>query len=401
MARLVGGGWALVRGMRTAGVACGVKKQGLDLALLVSDRPASVAAMFTRNRVAAAPVVVSREVARTGRARAIIANSGNANACTGERGLRDAREMACLAAAALRLEAREVLVASTGVIGAFLPMERLRSGIPEAGRALGAGDSRAAAQAIMTTDTFAKETAVEIILDGCPVTIGGIAKGAGMIHPDMATMLAFLATDADVAAEPLQQALRAAVEDSFHAITIDGDTSTNDSVVCLANGAAGLPPLQPGSEGYAAFAAALRECCVQLAQQIVRDGEGATKFVTLRVVGAASDAEARIAGRAVACSTLVKTALFGGDPNWGRIIAALGVAPIQFEPQRVSIYLGDHCIAANGCALESDWEPPAAALLKKRDVHLRIDLGLGRGEATVWTSDLSEEYVRINAAYRS
>jgi len=388
-------------GFRAAGLHCGIKKQKPDLALLYSEEPTTTAAaVFTTNRVQAAPVRYCRELMAGGRARAIVVNSGNANACTGAQGMRDAREMASLAAGALSLEPSEVLVASTGIIGVPLRMEPLREGIPRAARELErTGD--AAAEAILTTDRFPKTASARVQVGGGTVTIGGMAKGAGMIHPKMATTLGFLTTDARIGAEGLQRALRTAIDRSFNRITVDGETSTNDSVFLLASGAADAPALE-GEEALGRFTEALTGVAERLARMVPLDGEGATRLVRVRVEGARSADEARAGAYRVANSLLVKTALRGGDPNWGRVMAALGDAGIEIEEEKTDIWIDDLPLVRNGLGVSGSVEK-GRELLQAEDreeaVDLRIALNLGTGEASVWTCDLGEEYVRINVAY--
>ena len=388
-------------GFRAAGLNCGLKKLRKDLALVVSDTPCAAAAMFTTNTVVAAPVVVDREqMAAGGAIRAVLVNSGNANACTGQRGLDDAWTMVRDTAAALRLDPGEVLVASTGVIGQYLPMDAVRRGIRQAAEMLG-DDGTAAAEAIRTTDTFAKEVAVRCAIDGVTVTIGGMAKGSGMIAPNLATMLAFVTTDAAVAPAVLQAATRRAVERSFHRISVDGDTSTNDMVAVLANGKAGNATIDAaGGAGYEAFSAALEHVLVTLAKMIVMDGEGATKFLEIRVTGAADEADAARAARTVANSSLVKTAFHGEDANWGRILAALGRSGAAFAPDEVEIDFGDVPILRSGYRIDFS-EDRAKEVLSRREIVVTIRLGAGAGEAVFWTCDLSHEYVAINASYRT
>jgi glutamate N-acetyltransferase/amino-acid N-acetyltransferase len=395
---IAAGDAASAKGFRTAGIHCGIKRENPDLALVVSDVPASAAGVFTTNRVKAAPVRYTQRAVAGGRAQAIVVNSGNANACTGEPGPADAAEMARLTADALRLDLDLVLVASTGVIGVPLPMEAVRAGIPRAARSLEAGGA-AASRAILTTDSFPKTAAVVFDLDGVEVTIGGMAKGAGMIHPNMATTLGFLTTDASVPPAVLRRALGRAVADSFNSITVDGDTSTNDTVLLLANGMAGGRPVSNG-EALERFTAALTLVAGELARMVVRDGEGATKLVEISVEGAVSDLEARQAAMTVANSLLVKTALHGGEPNWGRILAALGRSGVEMSEETTHVSFGDLAVVRGGLAVAGVWDAAAAAL-EKTDVSVRIELGVGAGSAKVWTSDLSEEYVRINGSYTS
>lgn len=400
----IAGGVTAPAGFWAAGVRCGLRKAGddrPDLALLVSERPAAAAGVYTKNRVQAAPIQVTREHLASGRARAVVANAGVANAATGARGLADARRMAAVAAEALGLGApAEVAVASTGVIGNDLPMEKIEAGIRAAAARLGRAGGAEAAVAITTTDTRPKERALRLTLGGRAVTLGAMAKGSGMIHPDMATMLCFVTTDAAVAPDALAAALRAAVDRSFNMVTVDGDMSTNDCVVILANGAAGNAPVRADTPDFARFEAALTAVCTELAREIARDGEGATKLIEVAVRGARSEADARRAARAVAGSSLVKAAVFGADANWGRILAALGYSGAEFDPERVSVRLGDLVLAEGGRSAGFD-EDRARALLQQETVRFDVDLGAGGGAATAWGCDLTYDYVRINGSYRS
>jgi glutamate N-acetyltransferase/amino-acid N-acetyltransferase len=395
------GGVASPKGFRAAGAYVGIKAEGrgLDLALIVSDEPAVAAAVFTTNRAQAAPVTISREhLARSGgAARGIIVNSGCANACTGAAGMQDAREMTELLAAPIGCPVDQVLVASTGVIGVNLKMDRLRDGLPHALAALGADQGPAAARAIMTTDPFPKEAAARIFMDGAEITIGGMAKGSGMIEPMMATMLGFITTDAAVPQPLLARALREAVDDTFNAITVDGECSTNDCVMILANGASGA---NVDEASYPLFADALRAVCLRLAIDIVRGGEGATKLVTVSVTGAATADDARRCAKAIANSPLVKTAVHGGDPNWGRLIAVAGRAGVAFEPDRAVVTIGPSVLFENGHP-HDEAAPEAAAYLQNPEIMVGVHLGAGSAASTVWTCDLSAEYVRINAEYRT
>lgn len=396
------GGVATPSGYRAAGLYVGIKAagRGPDLALIVSDAPATAAAVFTTNRAQAAPVLVSREhlAASGGRARAIIVNSGCANACTGSAGLDDANEMAALTAALVGCPADQVLVASTGVIGVNLKMDRIREGLPRAFAALGTDQGPAAAKAIMTTDPFPKEAAARVSIGGSEIVIGGTAKGSGMIEPMMATMLGFITTDAAVPQALLHRALREVVDDTFNAITVDGECSTNDCVMILANGASGVA-VNEGS--YGAFVEGLRAVCLPLAIGIVRGGEGATKLVTVSVTGAASVDEARRCAKAIGNSPLVKTAIHGGDPNWGRLIAVAGRAGVAFELERAAVTIGPVQLFKDGRPYD-EGAPDAADYLKRNtEVSVGVDLGAGTASATVWTCDLSAEYVRINAEYRT
>jgi glutamate N-acetyltransferase/amino-acid N-acetyltransferase len=396
------GGVTTPRGFRAAGVSAGIKANGgLDLMLLVSDAPAQTAAVFTTNLAVAAPVVVSREhLGRSGGiTRAIVVNSGCANACTGDEGLQVARDMAWETAHLVNCPAEQVLVASTGVIGVALPIGLVRGALPRAFDALGTDPDRGAlaARAIMTTDPFPKESAAQIGIGGRDVTIGGMAKGSGMIEPMLATMLAFVTTDAAMPTALLDRALREAVNETFNAITVDGECSTNDCVMLLANGAGGAT-VDEGS--YGAFVSGLTAVCRELALGIVRGGEGATKLVSVVVTGAASNAEARKAAKAIANSLLVKTAIHGGDPNWGRLIAVAGRANVAFEPSRATIAIGSTVLFKDGRPYD-EAAPEAAQYLKGKDLTVSVDLGVGAASSTVWTCDLSAEYVRINAEYRT
>ena len=394
------GGVTTPLGYSASGSSAGIKpKQGLDLALLVSDTPATAAAVFTTNRALAAPILVSREHlhASGGVARAIVVNSGCANACTGDEGFRAAREMAAETARLVGCSVAEVLVASTGVIGVALPIDKIRAALPLAFRGLATDQGSAAARAIMTTDPFPKEAATEIQIGGGTVRIGGMAKGSGMIEPMMATMLGFITTDADVPQPLLARALREAVDDSFNAITVDGECSTNDSVMLLANGAGGA---SIDELTYRPFVQGLQAVCRELAMGIVRGGEGATKLVTVVVTGAASAADARRAAKAIANSLLVKTAIHGGDPNWGRLIAVAGRANVAFELSRAAVTIGPATLFRNGRP-HDEAAAEAAAYLRGTDITVSVDLGAGAASSTVWTCDLSAEYVRINAEYRT
>lgn len=388
------------RGYLAAGVHCGIKKAKKDLALIVSTRQANVAAVFTTNKVKAAPVILCQERVQAGSARAILVNSGNANSCTGERGYEDAVRSAELAAKALGIEPSEVLVASTGVIGVPLPMDKITVGIPNAASSLSREGGHDAACAILTTDTFAKEIAVKVDIGGHDVTVAGIAKGSGMIHPNMATMLAFITTDAAVSPRLLRQALRQGTDNSFNMITVDGDTSTNDMAIILANGLAGNPVIATEDADYAAFSRALEYVMVRLAKMIVKDGEGASKLIAITVKGAADQKDARAAAMSIANSNLVKTAVFGSDANWGRIIAAVGYSEARFQPNAVDIFIGDVQTTSNGHGVPFS-EERVREFLEKEEVAITVDLKAGTAAATVWTCDLTYEYVRINGSYRS
>lgn len=391
-----------VRGFTFSAVEAAIKKPGrLDLAMIFSEIPADVAAVFTTNRVKAAPVLLSMERVEKGKTRAIVVNSGNANACTGGRGITDARETARLAASVAGIPEDSVLVASTGVIGKPLPMERIRIAIPGLVDGLPDGSLDDIARAIMTTDTFPKIETVQGESGGSCYTIAGVAKGAGMIMPNMATMLSFMITDASVEPGFLRQVFRRAADSSFNIISIDGDTSTNDTAILMANGAAGNPAIQAGTPEAERFEELLRHVLLSLARQIVRDGEGATKFVEIRVVGAQTDADARSAAMAIANSLLVKTAFFGQDANWGRILAAVGYSGAQIDQDRVALSFDDVPMVRDGVFVGGDSEERGTEVLRKKEFSVTVDLRLGAGNATVYTSDISHEYVSINADYRT
>ncbi len=387
-------------GFRASAVASGIKPDRLDLALVVADASSTAAGVFTANLAKAAPVLVSERHLADGRARAIVVNAGCANAATGEAGLADAREMAEMVAHTVGCPIEEVLVASTGVIGVRLPMDKVRAGIAEAGRRLSRDGGVDAARAIMTTDTKPKEVAVEFPVGDSTCVVGGMAKGAGMIAPNMATMLAFFTTDAAVEIALLRQALVDAVGASLNRITVDGDTSTNDCAVVLASGARPVPGVERPGKDYDAFRRALTEAARQLARLLVRDGEGVTRVAEVRVEDARTAADADRVARTVAESPLVKTALHGGDPNWGRLLAAAGRAGVPFDVSRVSIWIGDVHVAERGAARDYD-ERAAAAAMQEDPVRLRIRLGEGDAAGWMWTSDFSRGYVDINAHYRS
>ena len=396
-----------VPGFRAAGVACGLKKTGAaDLALLVSATPCTAAAVFTTNQFQAAPVLYDRALvaANPTGLRGVAINAGIANACTGTQGDRAAAQMAALAEQCAGCPPGSMAVMSTGVIGQQLAMDKIETGLRLAAQALASdlAAGHSAARAIMTTDTRPKEHALRVRLaDGSAFTLAGMAKGAGMIHPNMATLLCALVSDAAVAPELAQAALREAVEASFNMVTIDGDTSTNDTALLLCNGIAAAPAIiDSASEAYLAFRAGLTELLVALAQGIARDGEGATRFVAITVQGARSRAEAKQAAMSVATSSLVKTAIYGQDANWGRILCAVGYSGITLEPARVSLWLGDLELVRAGEPFDLD-EARAAAILAANDIPIVVDLGQGEASATVWTSDLSHDYVSINAHYRT
>lgn len=395
------GGITTPLGFKAAGVHAGIKKNGKeDVGILYSTVPAAAAALFTTNQMAAAPVLVSREAISRGKARALVVNSGCANACTGDQGLVDAREMAHKTAQALSLDDCEVLVSSTGVIGVNLPMDKVTAGIAQAAAALSEQGHDSMLAAIMTTDTFSKSCAYEFTLGGKTCRMAGIAKGAGMIHPNMATMLSFVTTDAAIEPALLKQALTEAVELSFNMISVDGDTSTNDTIAVMANGQAGNPVITSAdSQDYQEFYTALRQVCTDLAQLIVRDGEGATKFLEINVTGALSFADAKSAAMAIAKSPLVKTAFFGQDPNWGRILCAVGYSGAKSQPDKTSLDIGGLTIVSNGQGAAGFDTAKLKEIMAAKDIAITVNLGLGQASATVWTCDFSYEYVKINGEY--
>ncbi len=389
-----------VPGFRASGISAGIKKKGRpDMALITSEVPAAVAALYTTNAVKAAPVLLDMErTSSGGPVRAVVINSGNANACTGEAGQKDAFETATLTEKALGFRPGEALVASTGVIGVPMPMDRVRAGIPVLVDGLDERGFCAASEAILTTDAFTKTALLRKKIGGKTVTVLGIAKGAGMINPDMATMLAFFMTDAALTRAPLKAALKAACAPSFNSIMVDNDTSTNDTAMVLANGVSGVQVRRDTPE-YEDFISMLTEAATRLAKMIVKDGEGATRFVEIRVSGAASAREARKAARVLAGSFLVKTALFGADPNWGRVAAAIGRAGISLDEARLDIAFNGITVASGG--LDTGAEKRAARAMKRKNVVLGVNLNMGEGASTFWTTDLSYDYVRINSEYRT
>lgn len=400
MFHVLEGGLDVVSGFSSLGIHCGIKRDKNDLAVILSEVPAAAAGMFTRNEVKAAPVLVTkRHLEKSGFLQLIVVNSGVANACTGKKGEEDAEWVAERAALYFGLQDRSlVAVASTGVIGEFLPLEKIDRGLQHLASLLpGQKSSREAAKAIMTTDTFPKERAVALSFGGRTVHLAGIAKGAGMIRPNLATMLSFLITDASICREDLESMLREAVDRSFHHVTVDGDTSTNDMVLFLANGTSGVALRDEVS--IKLFREALFFVCEELAKDLARDGEGATKFVTVRVEGARNEEEARLCAFTVAESPLVKTALFGEDPNWGRIMAALGRSGVPLDPERISVTLNDVLCVQHGVRAQDTSREMLKRAMEKREITICIDLGLGHASFEVWTCDFSLEYVRINSHY--
>ncbi|HWI54987.1 MAG TPA: bifunctional glutamate N-acetyltransferase/amino-acid acetyltransferase ArgJ [Desulfobacteria bacterium] len=394
------GGVTAPKGFKAAGVKARIKYDKKDLGVIFSVTPAAAAGVFTTNSVKAAPVTLSMANLSDGTAQALVVNSGCANACTGDGGMNDARKMAAQTAQELGIDPSSVIVASTGVIGQELPMERIITGITEAAGELSETGGHDVALAIMTTDTVPKEAAVQFELDGKLVTVGGTAKGSGMIHPNMATMLSFVTSDVNIEPVLLKKALGYAVNRSFNMITVDGDTSTNDSLIVMANGMAGNGRITQEDENFFNFCEALTEVCVSLAKMIAKDGEGATKLVEIMVRKAASSEDARKVAMAVANSNLVKTAIFGEDANWGRIICAVGYSGVEIDPEKIDIYLGDEKMAEDGAGLRFS-EEKAKEILSQDTIAIIIDLHMGEAEATAWTCDFSYDYVKINADYRT
>jgi glutamate N-acetyltransferase / amino-acid N-acetyltransferase len=394
------GGVAAAAGFMGAGVACGVRDAGRrDLGLLFSELPCETAAVFTRNAVKGAPLVVTREAVETGGVRAVVANSGNANAATGGRGIEDARAMQALAAETLGIEASEVAVASTGVIGVHLPMDRISSGIRAASGKLDEG-GEGFAESILTTDTRAKEAVARVEIGGRTITVGGTAKGSGMIHPNMGTMLAFLATDAVVEKDCLKETLSRVTDRTFNRVTVDGDTSPSDMALLMANGAAGNEPLTLDSPDYPIFVEAIEDVAQTLAREIARDGEGATRLVEVAVEGAASEESAAALAKSVVGSNLVKAAVFGEDANWGRVLTAMGYSGEVFDPEEVELWFGPIKVFSGGEPVPHE-EAEANATLAAGQVKITVQLGEGDASATAWGCDLSYEYVRINGSYRT
>lgn len=394
-------GVTFAKGFTAAGVKAGIKKSGnLDVAVIYTKTQAVVAGTFTQNKVAAAPVYVSKEVVATGTAHAIVANAGCANACTGQQGLDDAHKMAQIAADELGVNADDVIVGSTGVIGVSLPMDKLEAGIKDAVANLSADGSGNAGRAIITTDTHSKSVTCEFELSGKTVRMGAIAKGSGMIRPNMATMLCYITTDIAIDQALLQKAVSGCVEKSFNMISVDGDMSTNDMVIVLANGEANNAKITEENADYQIFFDKLMVLCTELAKQIAADGEGASKFLTINVKGAKSFADAKTVGMAIANSPLVKTAFFGEDPNWGRVICAVGYSGADMVPEKTVVKFGGITIFANGTGATYD-EKALAHVMKEKDIVIDIELNMGQEDATVWSCDLSYEYVKINGEYHT
>jgi len=391
-----------MKGFKFSAVEAAIKKPGrLDLALIFSEVPAAVAAVFTTNRVKAAPVLVGMERLKNGLCQAVVVNSGNANACTGRQGMDDVLETSRVVAEGLGIPDESVQVSSTGVIGQPLPMERVRMSIPALIEGLEGGTLADVSRAIMTTDTFPKLEVRQGSASGVPFTIAGVAKGAGMIMPNMATMLAFIVTDAAVEPAWLKKVFKEANDASFNIISVDGDMSTNDTALVMATGVAGNPPITAGTPDADTFAGVLEDLLLTLAKQIVKDGEGATKFVTITVKGARSAAEAKQAAMAAANSLLVKTAFFGQDANWGRILAAIGYSGAEVDPDKAELFFDGVQMVKNGVFIGGDAESRGTQVLQNKEFTVTVDLRLGEGHATVYTSDLSYDYVKINADYRT
>jgi glutamate N-acetyltransferase / amino-acid N-acetyltransferase len=389
-------------GFRAAGLHCGIKKAGvLDLALVVSDRSGPIGGVFTTNRVVAAPVALDRLHLRHGVGRAILINSGNANACTGRPGMAAAQRTAAVVARTLGIPIHEVFIGSTGVIGRPLPVDRIIKVVPALVERVSSLGGLSAARAILTTDLKPKDIARRARINGRTVIIGGMAKGSGMIHPAMATMLGYLTTDAAITRTALQRALTQAVDDSFNCISVDGDTSTNDTVLCLANGLAGNRPITEGTSAFRQFVRLLTEACQPLALAICRDGEGVTKVVKIEVEGAGTTLQARQVANTIGTSNLVKTALFGEDANWGRVMAAIGRAGVTMDPAKINVSFGGVPMVRNGVGLGPAAERRIAKIFHRKEFTIQVKLGQGRHRSHLWTTDLSYDYVRINASYRS
>jgi len=391
-----------VPGFAAGAVPAGIKYKGrLDLAMIFSDVPAVGTGVFTRNAIKSPSVLYDMEVAKSGSVRGIVVNSGNANTCNGPKGFKDVLSTANVAAEFMGVDTSDIFVSSTGVIGLPLPMDRVRKGLAALPGALKTDGWEDAARAIMTTDTVQKISAVKVKLGAMTATILGIAKGAGMIQPNMATMLGFVATDADISKAMLKAALKEAVSASFNRITVDGDSSTNDSVIVLANGVSGNARIDKKGKDYKLFLEGLTRVTSELARMIIKDGEGATKLVEVRVTGAASERDADTAARAVANSPLVKTALFAEDPNWGRILCAAGYSGAKLDPDAVSVSFDKVFMVKRGTGLGPKAEAKVSKVMKKAEYVITVDLGAGKSSASILTCDLGHEYVRINAEYRS
>ncbi|HHW31961.1 MAG TPA: bifunctional glutamate N-acetyltransferase/amino-acid acetyltransferase ArgJ [Clostridiaceae bacterium] len=399
--RIIDGGVTAPEGYFATGVACGIKKDGKkDLALICSEDSAAAAGVFTTNKVKGHSLQVTMEHIKNGFVNAIIINSGNANACVGEQGYNDAKEITAYAAELLECNPENILIGSTGVIGKPLDKEAILKGLEEAVASMTPDGGHDAEEAIMTTDLMPKEIALEFEIQGVKVTLGGMAKGSGMIHPNMATMIGILTTDINISRKLLDKALKEVVARTFNRISVDGDTSVCDMVLVLANGLADNPGIVTEGKDYEIFKEALNTACTALSRMIARDGEGATKLVEISVEGAATEADAYAAVSAVAKSPLVKTAIFGEDANWGRIMTAIGYSGADFDPERVDIFIGDLMVCKNGAAVNFD-EGRAKEILKNEEVKILIKLNNGKFADRMWTCDFSYDYVKINASYRS
>lgn len=383
-------------GFLAHGLHCGVRRKRKDLALLYCEKKAAVAGLYTTNQIVAAPVEVCRAHTDTGYARAVLVNSGNANACTGQQGLKDAHEMVELMALQLGVDKTDILLASTGLIGSTLPMENIRQGISVVADGLKRRGGKLAAEAIMTTDAFIKTSALKVELDGETFLIGGMAKGAGMIHPNMATTLCFLTTDVEIEPTLLKEALASATDVSFNSITVDGDTSTNDSIMVMASGESGVK-IEPGPR-FDAFTEALTVVATELAKMVVKDGEGARRLVELKVTGSRTEAEARKVADTIANSLLFKTMLVGGEPNWGRVLAATGRSGVAINPDTLNLWFSGVEVVKDGCGIHENLALAGAAL-QQTEVTVHLDLGLGEQQAKIWTCDINENYVVLNGSY--
>ncbi len=398
----IDGGITAVKSIQAAGIHAGIKKsKQKDLALIYTEKPAIAAGVFTKNSVTAAPVLVSRQHLQKPTAQAIVINSGNANACTGETGLENALRMTSITAECLGIDKEQVLVSSTGVIGQQLPMNKIEKGIQTAAKSLNSDGGGDAAEAIITTDTYPKSVAIETTIGGKPIRIGGIAKGSGMVAPNMATMLSYLTTDVCIDSKSLQSALNTVVDNTYNLLTVDTDQSTNDTVIILATGNAEHSDIiENKGEDYQTFCNGLQFVCTELVRLLARDGEGATKLVEVVVKQAKNRDDAEKAARAVAESPLVKTAIFANDANWGRIMMAIGKSGAEFDPYKVNVLLGDYLLVQNGMDAGYD-EDKATQLFDNDPVQINIDLNAGNASITMWTCDYSYDYIRINADYRT
>ncbi|AQR93532.1 bifunctional glutamate N-acetyltransferase/amino-acid acetyltransferase ArgJ [Clostridium saccharoperbutylacetonicum] len=404
--KYINGGVTAPKGFLASGIHCGLKPGSLkkDLALIYSEVPAAAAGMYTKNKVKGAPIYITKEHLTNKKAQAIIINSGNANTCTGDDGLQKAKKMASLQAKELKLKTDDVLVASTGVIGVPLNIDAIKNGIPLLTENLSMEGSNDASEAIMTTDTFQKQLALEFYIGDKKITIGAMAKGSGMIEPNMGTMLSFITTDLSISPELLHEALKSTVNVTYNRVSVDGDTSTNDMVLILANGSAENPTITKKDENYDAFLNALTDLSTIMAKNIAKDGEGATKLLECQIIGAKSDKDAVVLGKSVINSSLVKTAMFGSDANWGRILCALGYADIDFDTEKVDVTFessaGSIKVCEAGSSLPFD-EDIAKKVLNEKEIVIKVNLFLGNHSAYVWGCDLSYEYVKINGDYRS